>query len=137
MSTNELILVKNAMDQRFIICDGLETVENAIEKVKSSGVSTVIVEKRHENDEYGAVFLSDIAKKVIAQNKSPGRVNLYEIMSKPVLSVLPDMDVRYCARLFEQFGISRAPVIKDHNILGMISYSNIALISGENKEDSA
>ena len=131
MSTKTLIKVQDAMNDRFIICDGLETVATAIAKVKETGVSTIIVEKRHENDEYGAVFLSDIAKKVIAKDKAPERVNLYEIMTKPVLSVLPDMDVRYCARLFEQFSISRAPVIKDHNILGMISYSNIALISGD------
>lgn len=134
MSNNKLIQVQDAMNDRFIICDGLETVASAIAKVKETGVSTIIVEKRDDNDEYGAVFLSDIAKKVIAQDRAPGRVNLYEIMTKPVLSVLPDMDVRYCARLFEQFGISRAPVIKDHNILGMISYSNIALISGANEE---
>ncbi|WP_068546282.1 CBS domain-containing protein [Thalassotalea crassostreae] len=130
MNTSPIIQVQQAMNDRFIICDGLETVAAAIEKIKETGVSTIIVEKRNDNDEYGAVFLSDIAKKVIATDRSPERVNLYEIMTKPVLSVLPDMDVRYCARLFEQFGISRAPVIKDHNILGMISYSNIALISG-------
>ena len=130
MSEKKLVQVKQAMNDRFIICDGLETVSDAMIKVKGSAISTIIIQKRNDSDEYGAVFLSDIAKKVIAKDKSPQRVNLYEIMTKPLLSVLPDMDVRYCARLFENFNISRAPVIKDHQILGMISYKDIALISG-------
>jgi predicted transcriptional regulator len=41
--------------------------------------------------------------------------------------VSASMDVRYCARLFERFGISRAPVIEDGKVLGMVSYNNIVL----------
>lgn len=60
-------------------------------------------------------------------NRSPDRVNIYEIMTKPALAVGPDMQVKYCARLFERFGISRAPVIENGQILGMVSYNNIVL----------
>lgn len=127
MSNVKRVSVEQAMDASFIICDGLETVASAIAKVKEQNVNTIIIQKRHDDDEYGIVLLADIAKQVIGKDKAPERINLYEIMTKPVLGVLPDMDVRYCARLFEQFGISKAPVIKDHNILGMVSYDNIAL----------
>lgn len=84
--------------------------------------------KRDENDEYGLVLVSDIAKKVLAPHRAPDRVNLYEIMSKPVLSVLPDMQVRYCARLFNQFGLTIAPVIDhDGRVLGMVNYDDLVL----------
>ncbi|WP_371376455.1 CBS domain-containing protein [Thalassotalea aquiviva] len=127
MRERKYVAVEKAMDNSFIICDGLETVAEAITKVKQQHVNTIIIQKRHPQDEYGVVLLSDIAKQVIAKDRSPERTNLYEIMTKPVLGVLPDMDVRYCARLFEQFGLNRAPVIKDHEILGMVSYDHIAL----------
>ncbi len=126
MTEKKRIFVEQAMDNSFIICDGLETVASAITKAKEHKVNTIIIQKRYEEDEYGIVLLSDIAKRVIGKDKAPERVNLYEIMTKPVLGILPDMDVRYCARLFEQFGLSKAPVIKDHQILGMVSYDNIA-----------
>jgi predicted transcriptional regulator len=35
--------------------------------------------------------------------------------------------VRYCARLFENFGINTAPVIKDQQILGLVNYTNMVL----------
>jgi predicted transcriptional regulator len=46
-------------------------------------------------------------------------------MTKPLVSVLPDMDVRYCARLFERLSIHLAPVIENKNIIGMVDYTNM------------
>jgi len=87
----------------------------------------VIVKKRDEGDEYGQVQLSDIAKQVIAMERSPDRVNVYEIMAKPVISVRPDMDIKYCARLFNSFGLSSAPVIENEEVIGIVSYNDIVL----------
>ena len=86
-----------------------------------------IVKKRNDDDEYGIVVPADIAKKVLAQDRSPGRINVYEIMSKPVIGVHSRMDVRYCARLFERFGLSVAPVIDAGDVLGVVTYNGIAL----------
>lgn len=72
-------------------------------------------------------MLSDIAKNVLGKNKAPERVNIYEIMSKPVVSVDPRMDIRYCARLFENFGIGRAPVIENRKVIGIVGYTDIVL----------
>jgi hypothetical protein len=43
------------------------------------------VDKRNDNDEYGMVLISDIAKLVLAKDRSPDRVNVYEIMAKPLI----------------------------------------------------
>jgi predicted transcriptional regulator len=48
-------------------------------------------------------------------------------MAKPLLSVDPDMDIRYCARFFENFGLSRAPVIEHREIIGIISFTDMVL----------
>jgi CBS domain-containing protein len=85
------------------------------------------VNKRSEDDEYGLVLMNDIAKKVLAKNRSSDRTNIYEIMTKPALTVSPDMNVKYCARLFERFGISRAPVVDGGKVIGMVSYNNIVI----------
>ena len=72
-------------------------------------------------------MLRDIALMVLAPNKSPDRVNVYEIMSKPVMSVHSKMDIRYCAKLLDRFGLSRAPVIDNGKIVGLVSYTDIVL----------
>jgi CBS domain-containing protein len=109
------------------IVDGKVTVMEALNKMRYVETKALIVEKRNDNDEYGIVVLSDIARHVLAKDRSPHRVNIYEIMSKPVVSVRADMDIRYCARLFEQLGLTRVPVIENERIIGMVSFTDMVL----------
>ncbi len=127
MSDRRVVRVRDIMKPRFTLVDGLITVQEALNCCRNDGVNVVVVRKRHEDDEYGLVLLSDIAKQVVARDRSPERVNVYEIMAKPVISVDPGMDVRYCARLFEKFGLSVAPVIDQDEVLGIVSYDEIVL----------
>lgn len=127
MSQPQLIRVREVMKTDFDMVDGLDTVTDALKKMKHTETKTLLVNKRNEDDEYGIVLLSDIAKDVLAKDRAPDRVNIYEIMSKPVISVSPDMDIRYCARLFEHFGLTRAPVIDNGEILGIVSFTDIVL----------
>ena len=119
--------VRDVMKHEVDVVDGMLTVTEAMRNMKNHDTRTLIVDKRHEDDEYGVVMFGDIARQVLAKNLSPDRVNIYEIMSKPVISIPPDMDVRYCTRLFDRFGMSRAPVLENGKIIGLVSYTDIVL----------
>lgn len=127
MSTKDKISVRDVMKTSFDVIDGMTTVTEALNKMKHIDTKTLIVDKRDEHDEYGVVLISDIAKQVLAKDRSPDRVNVYEVMAKPVISVDPNMDIRYCARLFENFGLSRAPVIEYGKMVGIISFTDMVL----------
>ena len=127
MTEKNILRVSDVMNHDFLMMDGLATVAEALRQMKARDANFVLVAKRSDDDEYGIVMASDIAKKVLAVNSSPDRTNIYEIMSKPVLSVEPDMHIRYCARLFDRFGISTAPVVHDREILGVVSYDTLVL----------
>jgi predicted transcriptional regulator len=122
-----IIRVRDVMKSEVDIVDGMMTVTEALKSMKYPDTRTLIVDKRHDDDEYGVVMFRDMAKKVLARDHSPNRVNIYEIMSKPVISVRPDMDIRYCTRLFDRFGLSRAPVVQNQKIIGLVSYTDIVL----------
>jgi predicted transcriptional regulator len=123
----KIIRVRDVMKHEFDMVDGRITVMDALRTMKHVETKTLLVNKRNDDDEYGMVLLSDIAKLVLAKDRSPDRVNVYEIMAKPLLSVDPDMDIRYCARFFENFGLSRAPVIEHRKIIGIISFTDMVL----------
>ncbi|WP_404341797.1 CBS domain-containing protein [Vreelandella venusta] len=116
----------DVMHSRYATADGFMTVADGIQLMGQHNASTIIIKRRNEHDELGLVLASDIAKKVLAANRAADRVSLYEIMSKPVISVRPEMNIRYCARLFAQFGLSLAPVVDiQHNVIGIIDYPQL------------
>ena len=121
----KVIKAREIMHEMHLELDGMATVKEALDAMKAENAGVVIIKKRHEHDAFGIVLLSDIAKKVLAKDRASKRVNVYEIMSKPVISLDPNMDVRYCARLFDRFGLSHAPVIENDTVIGIISYNEL------------
>lgn len=125
MSKRKIIRVRDVMIDKFDIVQGRDTVSEALGKLRHFSARTMIVDKRNDDDEYGIVSFSAIAKHVLAKDRSPDRVNIYEIMTKPTLNASPNMDIRYCARMFERFGLQRAPVVHDGEIMGIISFEEM------------
>jgi len=121
------VTVRQVMRSEVTEVEGSIDVMEAMRIMKRVGATCLIVKKRDEQDEYGMLLFSDIAKQVIAKDRAPERVNVYEIMAKPVLTVRPNMSIRHCARLFEKFGISHAPVIESGEIIGVVSYYLLVL----------
>ena len=121
----KIIKARDIMHEKHLELDGMATVKEALDAMKAENASVVIIKKRHEHDAFGIVLLSDIAKKVLAKDRASRRVNVYEIMSKPVISLDPNMDVRHCARLFDRFGLSNVPVIENDKIIGIVSYNEL------------
>lgn len=127
MNEQKIIRVRDVMKTHFDRVDGMATVADALEKMVHVETKTLVVNKRHEHDEYGLVMLSDIARTVLAKDREPSRINIYEVMAKPVITVDPDMDIRYCARLFARYDLSRAPVTRGGEVLGIISFTDMVL----------
>jgi len=122
-----LIRVKDVMKTDFGTIDGVATVADALKKMKTLKTAVLIVNKRNEDDEYGMLTSGDIARHVLAKDRAPDRVNVYEIMTKPVISVHPDMDIRYCSRLFANYNLVRAPVLENNKVVGMVSPNSLVL----------
>ncbi len=127
MNDRVIIRVNDVMKKDFDMVDGMATIKVALTQMKHIETKCLIVNKRNENDEYGILLISDIARYVLAKDRAPDRVNVYEVMSKPVIFVNPEMDIRYCARLFERFDLSRAPVIKNDKVVGVVSFTDMVL----------
>jgi len=128
MNEKSYVKVEDVMSTTIATIDATATVQEAVIKMRDAGVSSLVAERRDATDEYGLVVVSDIAKHVIAENRSPERVNVYEIMSKPVLTVPKDMNIRYAVRLLVQFGLSRGLVVDERRApVGIVTLRDLVL----------
>ncbi len=122
-----IIRVKDIMKTSFITIDRTATVSDALLSMKHEKTAVLVVNPRDENDEYGLLTAGDVAREVMAHDRAPERVNVYEVMTKPVISLPPQMDIRYCARLFARYDLIRAPVIEERKVIGMVSPAGLVL----------
>ncbi len=118
---------KDVMTKKVILVDGMITAKEAVELMRKEKVEFLIIKKRHAQDAYGIVSIHDFIKGVIIQDKTSEEVNLFQIMTKPVVSVPSDMDVRYVASLLTNVGIRMAPVEKNGEFIGMVSLTELVL----------
>ena len=128
MSEKRTIRVGDVMGSKLYTIDRLATVAEAMALMKSYEVSSLAVDRRDDDDEFGLLVVADIAREVIAQNRAPERVNVYEIMSKPVLTLPSAMLARYAVRLLVRFELSRAVVVDyERHPLGMVTLRDLVL----------
>jgi len=122
---NESKLVSQIMIPDFKKIDGVTRVAEALKVMKEENLSALLIEPKDVSDVFGILTLRDIARKVIAQRRKLHETHVYEIMSKPVLSVPASMPVSYAARLLTNFNVSYAMVIESDQVVGMVSLNGI------------
>ena len=119
-----MLKAKDIMTQAVVTVSGSATVAEAVELMKEKKLRALIVERRTVDDPYGIVTETDAIYKVAAYGKDPKSIRVFEIMTKPCITVSPDLGVEYVARLFANVGIRRAPVI-EKDLLGVVSVSDL------------
>ncbi len=123
----KIVRARDVMHKQILTIDGMTTAREAAAVMRSERVFSLLVKKRHENDAWGILVVQDFVKGVIIPGRSPDDVNVYEIMTKPIITVPADMDIRYAARLIYRAGIRRAPIEENGEIIGMISLASLIL----------
>ena len=128
MTDKKHTTVSEVMTTEIISIDATATVHDATALMREHHTSSIVVNRRDETDEFGLIVVSDIASKVLAENLSPKRVNVFEIMSKPVITLATEMNIVYAVRLLSRLKLGRALVI-DHerNPLGIVTLRDMVL----------
>lgn len=117
----------DVMTKNVATIGGSATVAEAVKRMRDLKVSSLLVNRRSQEDAWGIITRKDVVAKIIAPpgGKDPHQVQVHEIMTKPLLMVSPGLTLKYCARLMTQAGVRRAPVFDGKNIVGILSNTDI------------
>jgi len=122
-----VVKVADVMRTSLHMIDGVASVRKAIDEMKRHSVSSLVIERRHEGDEYGVVTVQQIASEVVAKNASTNRTSVYQIMTKPAMTLNADMNVKYAIRLLARLGLTRALVTGGEGLLGLVTLRDLVL----------
>jgi CBS domain-containing protein len=123
----DIIRVKDVMHEEVLSIDGMASVKEAAAMMKKSQVTELLVSKRDDDDAWGIVTVIDIIRDVLVADRDAATVFVYEIMTKPVITLPAQMDIRYAIRLLDRVGIRRAPVEDQGNIVGMVTLYSVII----------
>ncbi len=126
-NNTRIIRAKDVMYRQILTIDGMATAKEAAAKMRSEKVYSLLVEKRHEDDAWGILVYQDFISGVILPDRDSDEVHVYEIMTKPIITVPSGMDIRYVVRLLHRAGIRRAPVEDCGKLVGVVSLSSLVL----------
>ncbi len=88
-------------------------------------VSSLVVEKLGRGDAFGILTRKDIV--VAFSSIMPGCEPLLvrDAMTKPAITVAPELSIAHCMRLMRMAGIRRIPIEKDGALVGILSNSDL------------
>jgi len=133
---------KEIMTRKVMMVEDSVTASEAVRKMMEEKISSLIVNRRSDDDAYGIVTRRDVVSKVIALGLNAEEIKVSDIMTKPLVTVTPNLNIKHVARLMSQTGVRRIPVFDGQQMLGLISNSDIFrafgkyLTAEENKETS-
>ena len=119
---------QEVMHQGCITIKSQATLSEALGRMRQNRVSSLVVEPRTPGDAYGIVTRRDLLSKAFVQG--PKRCNfsqrkVYELMSKPLVTISPGLKVKYAARLMKRDNVHRLPVFDGQKMVGMLADSDI------------
>jgi len=119
--------VAEAMTADPLVVDGLTSVSEALTMMRNRNISSLLVERRNERDEYGIVLVTDIAREVVNGNRVPSRTHLYEVMTKPASCIDAQMNARYAIRLMQRLELTHALVVDGRRLVGIVTLRDLVI----------
>jgi CBS domain-containing protein len=115
------------MKKEVLSIDGMATAAEAAQMMRNARVSELLVARRNDDDAWGMVTITDLVKKVIVPGLDAKDVSIYEIMTKPIITVPAKMDIRYAVRLMNRTSVRSAPVEDMGEVVGVVTLASLVL----------
>lgn len=116
--------IEDIMVKEVITVDEKSTIKEAADIMNKFEIGCLIATK--DGKAVGILTERDMLKRIISQAKSPRRVKVSSVMSKPIIVVEPEMDLEEAAKLMFRMKIKKLPVVKNGQLKGLVTLTDLA-----------
>ncbi len=128
-------LVRELMISNVVTIGPMANLREAMHMMRKNRVKSLVVDKRSEGDAFGILTYTTLLRTIIAEEGDIDLLNVYDIATKPALSVPEALEVRHAVKLMLQFDIKRLVVASDNELKGILTMNDIVTAILEKLED--
>ncbi len=129
MDEKKKIWVREIMNPDVEVIPATATVQEAAKRMKEQEIGSVIIIDPNNKKPIGIITERDINNRVVAENKLPSEIKCKEIMSSPVITIAPDIELTEAMHQMATQHIKRLIVMEKQKMIGIISQSDILEIA--------
>ena len=116
--------VSNIMTKKVVTCSPNTSIMEAAKKMKNKTISSVVVVEKKKP--VGIVTERDFTKKVVSLNFYAKKHKVKEIMTYPVVAILPETNIYYANEYMQKKGFRRFPVTnKKGELIGIVTQRDL------------
>lgn len=116
--------LKDIMVKHVVTVTEDESVFNAANLMGQASVGCLVIARAGRAQ--GIVTDRDLTIRCLGEGHNPLLCPVSQHMSTPVITAGPAMEVLYAAHLMSNKKIKRLPVLEDEQLIGLVSFSDIA-----------
>jgi CBS domain-containing protein len=120
------IKAANVMVKEVVTVDEKASVKEAANIMNQFEIGSVIATRKGKPT--GIITERDLLKRIISEGRDAKKTTVKEIMSTPLIAILPDKDLEEAAALMFEKNIKKLPVIEQNRLVGMVSLTDIARV---------
>ena len=128
-------LVGGMMVSDVVTISCMATLREAMEMMRDRGVKSLVVEKRHESDAWGIVTYTTILRTVVQEEGDVDLINVYDIATKPAVTVPRQLEIRHAVQMMLDLDIKRVIVSSNNELEGILTMHDIVSAILEKVED--
>ena len=126
MADEVFLPVRDVMSSPVITVEEDDTVDKVAKLMDEYKIGSVVVVGGH-GEPVGVITERDIVRSVVAKDKLPSEVKAKEIMSKPLITIGADEDIKEAARKMAKFDIRRLIVMHKGKMVGIVSSRDLLM----------
>jgi len=118
--------LKDVMTDKVISIDLEASMTDAAKLMNKHEIGCLVV-MQNENP-VGILTERDFLKRVLAKSEELKKVKVKEIMSKPLVTGKPDMQIEEAARLMFEKKLKKLPLVENGKLLGLVTLTDLLRI---------
>lgn len=122
------ISVRDVMKNNHLLVNPSDSIQKIAELMHKEDTSGAIVIDKTKTP-IGVVTLKDLVYKGVMGGHNPKKTKISVLMSKDLVTIEPEEDLGKAVEIMSEHNISRLPVVKNKNLKGCISKTDVSNIS--------